>query len=127
MSYYLLKPKRDSDFYLDWSTFEDTAMSWGTRDEMLGMGYSEERLARCDARGTSAFWFWINPEDDFGEVWQNTGFLRYDNMEEFFTEIERLYPGDEDVPDATELLNKYPYLKAFLQELDEWEDDGSQQ
>lgn len=117
MGRYLIKPTQDSDFYVDWSTFFDDAVSWGSREDMKRWGASEERLERCDKHGTSANWFrrswnvdWKDGKD--GEIWKQQGWLPYANMEDFLEKISELYPGDERIPEN--LLELHPELKEYL-------------
>lgn len=122
MGRYLLKPTQDSDFYVDWSTIVEDAISWGSREDMKGWGATEERLARCDQYGTSARWFrrsWLG-EGAYtkdGEIWKQQGWLPYIQMEAFFNKIAELYPGDEEIPEN--LLELHSELKEFLEPLDE--------
>lgn len=119
MGKYLLKPKKDVDFYLDWSTFVDDAIAWGDREFMLRQGYSEERLTKCDQVGTSALWFrrsWLGESGRGGEIWRQQGWLRYSQMEDFFNAIAELYPDDAKIPE--DLLELHPELKAYLDPLE---------
>lgn len=100
MPKYLIKPKRDVDFYIDWSTIVDDALAWSDRKGMLEMGYEEERLDRCDQKGTSAYFFavgWEGENGEDGEVWRQEGFLLYENMQEFFELAEKFYAIEGDV------------------------------
>lgn len=51
MPSYIIKPMRDEDFYVEFSTITDTITSCGGRDD-----YPFDRLARADQTGTSALW-----------------------------------------------------------------------
>lgn len=113
MTKYLIKPRKDRDFYVEWDTGIDQAISWGTRENYVDWGYSDDRLVRCDERGTSAYWFLVdreNPED--GEIWAQAGWLRYADMEEFLSELEKFYPGDMEIPQ--DHLQQHPELSRFL-------------
>ena len=57
MPTYIIKPSRDEDFYVWWSTVVDAPIGWGPRDYVpLDNEGSPERFARADERGTSANW-----------------------------------------------------------------------
>jgi len=65
MTRMILKPDRDVDFYVEWSTIVDSPIWSGTRAEMLtslGEG-SAERLDRADKHGTSSFGRWFGYGD----------------------------------------------------------------
>ena len=67
MPTYLIKPTREDDFYMAYSTIVDAAVSWGTRHqfENATVPYYEgrrsddvpERLARADVHGSSVLGF----------------------------------------------------------------------
>jgi hypothetical protein len=68
MPTFVIKPKRDEDFYVYWSTVVDCPVACGTRAEMLTQeDVTEERMQRADANGSSdrMGWFW----------WENDLFL----------------------------------------------------
>lgn len=52
----IIKPKKDEDFYVEWSTIVEQPVDWGTRDDMLDIGTPPARLERADEAGTSAMW-----------------------------------------------------------------------
>lgn len=52
MPTYIIKPSRDEDFYVWWSTIVDAPVAWGPRDD----SEPAERWERADERGTSANW-----------------------------------------------------------------------
>lgn len=56
MPSHIVKPIRDEDFYLRYSTVVDSPCEFGTRAEMLAEGVDADRLDRADAEGTSARW-----------------------------------------------------------------------
>lgn len=55
MPSHIIKPKRDEDRYIGWSTVVDNGWSIGTREEAIAY-YAEDRLDRADESGTSALW-----------------------------------------------------------------------
>lgn len=55
MPHYIVKPVKDEDFYVDWSTITDAPSMWGTREQMLRRRVAADRLDRADATGTSSF------------------------------------------------------------------------
>lgn len=120
MGRYLIKPKKDVDFYVYWSSFIDDGVAWGDKEFLMAQDFhpplDKSRFQRCDEKGTSAYWFSNVWEDGQGEVWRQEGFLPYSNMEDFFTAIENLYPDDIPIPEN--LLELHPELKSYLTELD---------
>lgn len=56
MPSHIIKPKRDEDFYLRYSTIVNSPCESGTRAEMIAFGHDRERLDRADEFGTSAQW-----------------------------------------------------------------------
>lgn len=116
MGRYIIKPDLDRDFYVEWLTMIEDAVSWGDREFMISCGIKEDRLDRADNNGTSAFWFIID-EPDKGQIWKQQGWLLYSNMEEFFGRISDLYPDDVEIPEN--LLELHPELEEFLEPLEE--------
>jgi hypothetical protein len=67
MPTYLIKPTREDDFYVAFSTITDSPHVWGTREQFENgtagyfRGHRDEdipdRLARCDALGSSVLGF----------------------------------------------------------------------
>lgn len=53
MPHYIVKPKQDEDFYVDFSTIVDAPCVWGSWDEMVAAGYAAERLERARLTGSS--------------------------------------------------------------------------
>jgi len=57
MPTYIVKPDRDEDFYVEWSSVVDNIVgAGGDRASMLRFGAERVRLDRADASGTSALW-----------------------------------------------------------------------
>ena len=84
MPHYIVKPKADENFYVDWSTITDCPAAWGTRDFLqnyyVGRGEEahadQERFDRADKTGSSSrigdygyddteFWIANVAEEDF--------------------------------------------------------------
>ena len=54
MPTFIVKPKRDEDFYVLWSTVVDAPTGYGMRAELIGpFGGPAERFDRADEYGTS--------------------------------------------------------------------------
>jgi hypothetical protein len=64
----VIKPDRDTDFYIGWSHFVEAPVWMGTRAEAIGDGCPPSRLDRADLRGTSI-------RDDFGCDWDDKGLI----------------------------------------------------
>lgn len=56
MPTYIIKPERETDLYVWWSTIVDAPVGWGDRADALAHGTAEDRLERADRTGTSANW-----------------------------------------------------------------------
>jgi hypothetical protein len=54
MPSYIIKPKRNEDFYLRYSTIVDSPCESGTREDLIAFGIDPARLDRADEFGTSA-------------------------------------------------------------------------
>ena len=100
MPTYIIKPSRDEDFYVWWSTVVDAPIGWGPRDYVpLDNEGSPERFARADERGTSANWpdwpvekmpfgwnvseWRITNQDDLEETGEGWWLLPRKNLREF--------------------------------------------
>lgn len=100
MPTYIIKPSRDEDFYVWWSTVVDAPIGWGPRDYVpLDNEGSPERFARADERGTSANWpdwpvekmpfgwndseWSITNQDDLEETGEGWWLLPRKNLREF--------------------------------------------
>lgn len=69
MPRFIIKPKPDEDFYVEWSTIVDDWTKAGTREEMLE-DFEEERLERADKNGSSAYprlFHWDTEEFSLGQ------------------------------------------------------------
>lgn len=56
MGYYMMKPDPDEDFYVEWSTYTDSPIAYGTREEFQEEDkdkYSDDRFERIDRLGSS--------------------------------------------------------------------------
>lgn len=60
MPNHVIKPERDRDLYIGWSTIVGGPTWLATRDEAIADGVDPTRLDRADRTGTSAF----KPVDD---------------------------------------------------------------
>jgi hypothetical protein len=100
MPTYIIKPSRDEDFYVWWSTVVDAPIWWGPRHYApLGNDARPERFARADERGTSANWddcpieempfgwnddeWSITNQDDLEETGEGWWLLPRKNLREF--------------------------------------------
>lgn len=58
MSRYIIKPIRDRDFYVEWSSNVDGPLLWGSRAVLEHTDpdrFSSDRFERADETGTSSF------------------------------------------------------------------------
>lgn len=53
MGRYIIKPDKDVDFYVEWSTIVDNWVFAGNREDMVDEGLSEDRLDKADRLGSS--------------------------------------------------------------------------
>lgn len=66
MGRFIIKPSKDEDFYVEWSTVVDNWVTTGNRREMVEeLGIREERLVRADQCGSSGLIGRPTFEDDF--------------------------------------------------------------
>jgi hypothetical protein len=72
MPSHILKPRRDEDYYVEWSSIVDASTAFGTREEMIDYGVHsrwddpEARHRRADETSCSALWYmpsWDKDED----------------------------------------------------------------
>lgn len=107
MSSSIVKPNRDTDFYVLWSDNSDAPLCWGTRAELEEDWkqvhshhgpWDPERVARADLRGTSAMWPSLTAPaygwDDDGFVYEQRGWLRRDRLAAV---CARISAGEEDM------------------------------
>lgn len=115
MPSYLVKPERDVDFYVLWSTVTESPHAWGTAEwfrseetELDGWGNRHRPLTRrlesADLNGTSAlepkgenpFYGWA----DDGFVYRQLGILPRANLPELCRRLD--LEADPDVSDLLE-------------------------
>lgn len=106
MPSYVVKPVRDDDFYVIWSTIVDAPTAFGDRAEVAEMrDVTEDRLQRADANGTSAFDADIFGYADQEFLLHNVDFKGWRNDRAYFVprtnlkELCRRIGADEDVGD----------------------------
>jgi hypothetical protein len=108
MSRYIIKPVRDRDFYINWSSITGRTVGYGTRAELEAEDsevFSAERFERADEKGTSSFIgedSWYNSADYV--VLGGSLFIQRDLMEEWVKTL------DSNGKDTTESNN---YLEQF--------------
>jgi hypothetical protein len=106
----LIKPDRDEDFYVLWSSIVEAPLAWGTRAGIIAYGLgddAEERIARTDKNGTSALWpstgsYAYAYNDDDGIVYQQQGIVRRHNLKELCNRLAQ----SED-PDLSDLIEPF--------------------
>lgn len=62
MPKFLVKPVKDDDFYVEYSTVVDAPVGWGNREYYLSQGVSERGMSRIDEHGTIAQWTYTDNE-----------------------------------------------------------------
>ncbi len=55
MPRHIIKPVRDRDFYIEWSSVVDCPVDWGTREEFREVGYGDFAFSQADLLGTSSY------------------------------------------------------------------------
>lgn len=79
----LFKSQPGEDAYVAWSSIVEAPVYVGTRAEMIGYGYAEERLDRADKTGTSAHnidYWWT---DDGYHIAEQRGIIRREKLVEY--------------------------------------------
>lgn len=71
---YLVKCRREDDFYVAWWDVVEAPLWCGNRAQAAEYGYTEERIARADEFGTSSMHRWY-AWDDNGMIAEQRGFL----------------------------------------------------
>jgi hypothetical protein len=73
---FIVKPDRDTDFYVVWSNIVEAPLGTGSRADLLGEGFPEDRIHRADVTGTSmmrdlmsTYWGVLDGE------WEDEGFI----------------------------------------------------
>jgi hypothetical protein len=116
MPSYIIKPERDRDFYVYWSTVVEAPVAFGDREYILSYLRAElerdsatspqGRLRRADETGSSALW--PSPSDpaygwdDNELIYQQQGTLRRDRLPELCKRLT----GD-DHADVSDLLTPF--------------------
>jgi hypothetical protein len=110
----VIKPERDVDFYVGWSSVTERPHWWGSRAEVTGYLDEDrrrrggidhpaaERLARADEYGTSDMSIRDGGWDDEGFIYEQRGWLRRDRLVEA---CRCLAAGDE--PGVWDLLEPF--------------------
>jgi hypothetical protein len=77
----LLKPKKDENFYVEWSSIVEAPVKWGTR-RMFTSDWNERELARVDEHGTSTGWYdgWDDP--DPGLMYEQRGRVKLEDLKD---------------------------------------------
>lgn len=75
----IVKPVREEDFYVEWSSIVDNWTLAGTREAMIEDGVEPERLDRADSTGSSSFVGWYG--------WEDTTFLVHNLPDEVYEPI----------------------------------------
>lgn len=81
MPTYIVKPERERDFYVLWSTVVDNVVGVGDAPALLAAGDAPERLARANQSGTSML------HGDYG--WDDKTFLVTNMPEVGFFRLQR--------------------------------------
>jgi hypothetical protein len=92
----IIKPERDVDFYVHWSTTVDGPLCWGDKEEVFGYLLEgdqkkeefarpaiEMRFARADSWGSSAHGYRLGHWEDSGIMYEQRGFLRREDIRKF--------------------------------------------
>jgi len=99
---YLVKARRDEDFYIVWSMSQDWPMAWGTKADLVSHA-SDAEFDLADQRGAACL---RGPQIHVLGVWEHEEWtfgdyaIAREDLKEFISRIEE-YPDD---PDYTHLL-----------------------
>lgn len=110
----IIKPSRDEDFYIEWSSVVEAPTAFGSRDEMLA--YLEDdgvdRLSRAYETGTSAMFRCVSAgregalycgfDDPGAFIYKQEGMLSRDRLRPL---CERL--RDDPKADVSDLLDAF--------------------
>ena len=55
MPRFIIKPTREDDLYVEWSTIVDAPVAWGPASIFPESALPTDRKERCDTNGTSSF------------------------------------------------------------------------
>lgn len=82
MGRYIIKPERDVNFYVEWSTVVDAPTAYGTRKQFLKYLDKDgpKRMERADRLGTSAIAPFVHHWDDSGMIYEQQGWLKRENL-----------------------------------------------
>ena len=94
----IIKPERERDLYVEWSTIVKQVVAWGTREHMHSIDVSPWRMDRADQRGSSAVGWSFGYWDDEGFIYDQRGWLPRKNLA---TLVDRL-TSREDISDLLE-------------------------
>lgn len=106
MPSYIIKPDREVDFYVRWSTIVDSPTAWGTlselQDDLGPTELSHEKLTRVNTFGSSSKLGVYGWEDDdlflVREIGPTPFFVSKENLKAF---CESLDPIDHDTYDPS--------------------------
>lgn len=109
----VIKPERDRDFYIGWSTITENPHWWGPRAEVTAYiaesahpdhldSQPERRLARADRHGTSDMSIRDGGWDDAGFIYEQRGWLPRRHLVALCEAL-----GRDDEPAAWDLLEPF--------------------
>lgn len=119
MGQVIIKPERETDFYIIWSDNVDAPVAFGTRASLMASGgpvRTAENFDRADANSSSSYRF---PESWGKELWmifQNSGTIPRSRMIEL---CKRLDPIWDDLYG----WYRYPQIIELLDPLDDEDDE----
>lgn len=109
MPNYLIKPERDEDLYVDWSTIVEAPVAWGPKwflQEADPATYKDERFERADEYSTSALWFESYWEKQGYEIYMQQGTIPRSRLKEL-TEVLEIEGISDDDPRVLALLDPF--------------------
>jgi len=122
MGQFLLKPEKDEDFYILWSTVVDMPLAWGPKADFqenkpFEGDYPDSRFDRADKYTSSALFYkgsWEAEDDRFNygmygwlQRWELK--LLTDKLEELSSSEEQdIVEVPEDHPEILGLLHEFP-------------------
>lgn len=96
MSRHIVKPTRDVDLYVVWSSNTDSPLAWGSKEHLLQDGWvsrdesGERRFQRADETSTSAIWYTTSWDEDEPYGFMNTGSIPRSRIPELLTVLEQI-------------------------------------
>jgi hypothetical protein len=113
----IVKPNRDENFYILWSSIVEAPLAWGTKEDFQtnppwpedNTDFSDERFDRVDRTSTSARYYVTSWDEEDTYIYEQRGWIERSRLKEITDILER----EESVP------NDHPEILALLHPFEE--------